>query len=205
MPDTETEAAFILNNAERLVTVATRCVFSFGSADGLNDLLLNQDDQAGGWRQPVAVLHRDALMMAVVRTCILLDRDDRMVSFQAIHRFMKESDVVASLLQALEDRHGYDLLPPSRVELIEEFRQTYSEIDWKVHGRLTHFRNRGIAHLTPEEMTASVTMAELRTLVQIVSRLTATLQHLCQTQTAFRADLLDEYRDQAQRAIKQRV
>jgi len=201
MSDTGTQAAFILDNAERVITLATRCVFSFGSADGLNDLLLNPDDQAGDWRQPVAVLHRDALMMAALRTCILLDRDEQMVSFQAVHRRLKEPDVVASLLQALEERKGFDSLPPSRTELIEEFRQTYGEIDWKVHGRLTHFRNRGITHLTPEEMTTSVTMAELRTLIQIVSRLTATMQHLCQTQTAFRADLLAEYRDRAKRTI----
>jgi hypothetical protein len=127
-----------------------------------------------------------------------------MVSFQAIHRLLKDPAVVASLLQALEDRHGWDVLPPSRTELIEEFRQTYNEIDWKVHGRLVHFRNQGIAHLTPEEMRKSVTMAELRTLVEIVSRLAATLQHLCQTPTAFHADLLEEYRDHARRAMKRR-
>lgn len=30
----------MLANADRLITVASRCVFSFGSGDGLNDLLL---------------------------------------------------------------------------------------------------------------------------------------------------------------------
>jgi hypothetical protein len=193
------DAVFILNNAERLITVATRCVFSFGSADGLNDLLLVPDDPQGDWRQPIAVLHRDAIMMAVVRVSILLDRDD--VSFQAIHRHLKDPNVVADLLQVLEDRHGLDILPPSRTQLIEQFRQTYGEIDWKVHGRLVHLRNLGIAHLTPEEVTKSVTIAELRALVQIISRLTANLQHLCQTQTAFRPGMLNEYRHLAQKAM----
>jgi hypothetical protein len=32
----------MLTNADRLITVASRCVFSFGSGDGLNDLLLTQ-------------------------------------------------------------------------------------------------------------------------------------------------------------------
>jgi hypothetical protein len=45
-------------------------------------------------------------------------------------------------------------------------------------------------------------MAELRGLVEIVSRLTVTLQHLCQTQTAFHADCFGEYKDQARRAIR---
>lgn len=193
------DAEFILNNAERLITVATRCVFSFGSADGLNDVLLVADDPYGEWRQPIAVLHRDTIMMAVVRVSILLDRDD--VSFQSIHRLLKDPNVVAALLEVLEDRHGLDILPPSRTQLIEQFRQTYGEIDWKVHGRLVHLRNLGIAHLTPDEMTKSVTIAELRSLVQIISRLTAIVQHLCQTQTAFRPGMLNEYRNLARKAM----
>jgi len=125
-----------------------------------------------------------------------------MLSFQSVHRLQKDSSVLAALLQALEDRRGPDvLLPPSRTDLIEEFRQIYGEIDWKVHGRLVHLRNLGIAHLTPEEMTKSVTFNELRTLVQIISRLTSNLQHLCQTQTAFRPDMLNEYRNLARKAM----
>jgi hypothetical protein len=83
-------AEYIVAHADRLITVATRCVFSFGSADGLNDLLLTPDDPHGDWRQPVSVLHRDALMMAALRVSILLDRDDQMLSFQAIHRLLPQ-------------------------------------------------------------------------------------------------------------------
>lgn len=201
----QSDAGFILANADRLITVASRCVFSFGSGDGLNDLLLLPDDPHGEWRQPIAVLHRDALMMAALRVSILLDRDDQMVSFQAVHRLLKDPNVVTGLLQTLEDRHGSDVLPPSRTELIEEFRQTYRKINWKVHSRLVHLRNRGIAHLTPEEMKKSVTMSELRTLVEIVSRLTAILQHLCQSQMAFNAHMLEEYRDLAKNVIGKSV
>jgi hypothetical protein len=66
-----------------------------------------------------------------------------------------------------------------------------------------HLRNRGIAHLTPEEMKNSVTMSELRTMVEIVSRLTAILQHLCQSQMAFNAHMLEEYRDLGQEGDRQ--
>ena len=141
-------------------------------------------------------------MMAALRVCILLDRDGQMVSFQAFHRALKNASTVELLLQALEDRHGSDVFKPSRTELIEEFRWTYNEIDWRVHARLVHLRNRGIAHLTLEEMKKSVTIAGLRVLVGIVGRLTATLQNLCQTPTAFHADLLEEYRDRTRRAMK---
>jgi hypothetical protein len=109
----QSDAGFILANADRLITVASRCVFSFGSGDGLNDLLLLPDDPHGEWRQPIAVLHRDALMMAALRVSILLDRDNQMVSFQAVHRLLKDPNVVTGLLQTLEDRHGSDVLPPS--------------------------------------------------------------------------------------------
>lgn len=139
--------------------------------------------------------------MAVLRVSILLDRDDQMLSFQAVNRFLKDPDVVAALLLALEGRRGPDVFEPSRTALIEEWRKIYGEIDWNVHGRLVHLRNRGIAHLTPEELTKSVTMAEIRTLVGIVSRLTATLQHLCQTETAFRTDISDEYRKLARETM----
>jgi hypothetical protein len=108
---------------------------------------------------------------------------------------LKDPGVVPALLQALEDRHGSDVFEPSRTDLIEEFRNIYGEIDWKVHGRLVHLRNLGIAHLTMEQMTKSISFAELRTLVEIVSRLAATLQHICQTQTDFTTDILDEYRE----------
>jgi hypothetical protein len=198
----ESGAEYILDHADRLITVATRCAFSFGSADGLNDLLLMQDDPHGEWRKPMAVLHRDAYLMAALRVSILLDRDDQMLSFQAVNRLLKDPHVVAALLLALDGRRGPDVFEPSRPELIEEWRKIYSEIDWKVHGRLVHLRNRGIGHLTVEEITKTVTFAELRTFVGIVSGLTATLQHLCQTETAFRVDILDEYRKMARDTMR---
>jgi hypothetical protein len=51
-------------------------------------------------------------------------------------------------------------------------------------------------------MLTSVTLGELRALITIISRLAATLQHLCQVQSAFRSDMLDEYRELAKRTIK---
>ena len=135
---------------------------------------------------------------------MLLDRDEQMLSFQAVHRLLKEADVVAALLQVLEHQHGPDILEPSRAGLIEEFRTIYSEIDWSVHGRLVHLRNLGIAHLTLDEMTKSISFAELRTLVEIVCRLASNLQRLCDTQTAFRQDISDEYREMTRRTMARR-
>jgi hypothetical protein len=154
------------------------------------------------WHQAVAGFHRDTLLMAALRLAILLDADDRVVSFQAVYHRLKKTCVREGLLQALEVHHGSDDIPPSRTEQIEGFQQTYKTIAWNAHGRLTHLRNRGIAHLTREKMLKSVTLDEIRTLVGIISELATTLRNLCQSQIAFHADLLDEYRDLAKKAIK---
>jgi hypothetical protein len=194
---------FILGNADRLITITVRCVISFGLADGLNDgLLATPTDRRDDWHQAVVGFHRDTLLMAALRAAVLLDADDRVVSFQTVHHRLKRPSVQASLLQTLEERHGSVDIPPSRADLIEEFRQTYNKIDWKSHGRLTNLRNRGIAHLTPEKMLKSVTLNELRTLVAIISHLATTLRDLCQSQFAFHGDMQDEYRDLAKKAIK---
>jgi hypothetical protein len=37
------------------------------------------------WHQAVAGFHRDTLLMAALRLAILLDADDRVVSFQAVY------------------------------------------------------------------------------------------------------------------------
>ncbi|SRR5579871_5832700 len=86
---------FILANADRLITVAARCTISSGLSDGLNALLLdhpknNHDD----WHQAVAGLQRDALLMAALRTALLLDRDETMVSLQAVYHRLNEPRTV---------------------------------------------------------------------------------------------------------------
>jgi hypothetical protein len=195
------QSDFILQNADRLVTVSTRCVWSFGAADGLNDTLTSPSDPDGDWRQPVSVLHRDALLMATLRVAMLLDADPNVVSFQSVYHDLKESDVEAVLLQELERQYGPDVFSPTRAELIDEYLRTYCEIDWNVHGRLTHFRNLGIAHLTLGRLNKSVTIAELRTMVGIVTRLAGILQHLVQTPTAFHDKMVEESRNQVKQLI----
>lgn len=186
------DAEFILTNTDRLITVTIRCVISFGAADGLNDFLLaDKKDQHQDWRETVWCFQRDGLLMAALRAAILLDPHERVLSFAGINRRLGRPEVRAALLQALEDRHGPDDIPPSRAELIDEFHETFKEIDQDSYKRLRQFRNRGIAHLTPEQMLKSVTIGELRALIAIISRLAETLQHLCQVQSAFRSDMLD--------------
>ena len=197
------DVEFILGHAERLVNVAMMCVISFGLADGLNEALKGdhpEETDDYDWRQAAAGFQDGTLMMSALRAALLLDRDETKVSFQTIHSRLKSKVVQTLLKQSLSELHGLDEL--FRDELIAGFLATYSEIDWKVHGRLTHFRNLGIAHLTIEKMTKSITFDELRKLVSIISRLTTTIQQLCHTPTAFQEWMLDDYREIARSAMK---
>jgi hypothetical protein len=203
MPDDPSDdAAFILEHAERVVKVAAMCIISFGLADGLNEALKASPNETDDWKQAAAGFQDGTLMMAALRAVLLLDGDPAKVSFQTMYRRLKSTAVQQSLKATLADAHGPDdVFPPSRDELIADFLETYSEIDWKVHGRLTHLRNVGIAHLPVEKVTKSITLDELRTFVSIISRLTATIQQLCHTPTAFREWTLENYREIARKAM----
>jgi hypothetical protein len=196
------EVEFILGHAERLVKVATMCAISFGLADGLNEALKAASDETDDWQQAAAGFQDGTLMMAALRAALLLDREDNKVSFQTIHSRLKSKTVQSGLKELLGKKHGLDeVFPPSRDELIADFLEAYSEIDWKVHSRLTHFRNLGIAHLSIEKMSKSITFDELRRFVSIISRLTAAVQQLCHTPTAFREWMLEDYREIARKAM----
>lgn len=103
----EADAAFIIDQAERLVKVAAMCSISFGLADGVNDRLksLNEsgiaDDDA---LQGMAGFLDASLMMAALRANLLLDSGgkspDAVVSFQTIYHRLKLEPVQAALKKA---------------------------------------------------------------------------------------------------------
>jgi hypothetical protein len=93
------------------------------------------------------------------------------------------------------------MFPLTRDELISDFLEAYSRIDRGAHGRLTHFRNLGVAHLSVDQMSKSITLDELRKFVSAIVRLTTLLQQLCHTPTAFREWMLEDYRDIARKTV----
>ena len=197
------DVAFILEHAQRLVTVTSMCVISLGLAEGLNDALrANPGNEDDGWHQATLGFEDGTLKRAVVLAHLLLDRNPKRVSFQTVHSRLKSASVQEALKQTLSEKYGRDdLFPPSRDELIATFLQAYSRIDWEVYGRLIHFRNRGVAHLTIEKLIQRISMDELRGLVAIISQLAEVIQQLCQTQTAFRTSMLDDYRSYAMNTV----
>ncbi|MCK1519377.1 hypothetical protein [Bradyrhizobium sp. 17] len=196
-----TEADFVLEHAERLLTVATRCAWSFGAADGLDQVLERHVVPRGAWRHPIAILQRDAMLMAVTRVVILLDRSKGAVSFQTLYHQLKEPEVQAAVLAAVEERRGPELLEPERANRIAEFLAAYRTIDWGMHGRLKHFRNLDIAHLREQARSKSITMQELRTLVGVVTSLAVSLQALLQTGVPFHSHLAEEARNEVEGVV----
>jgi hypothetical protein len=141
--------------------------------------------------------------LTVVRLALLLDRDPTVVSFQHIYRCLKRPDVVdllvyrachASLLaEALDDRIADDVRASTR-----RFLETYTAIDWDdLHGRLQHFRNRGLVHLTPEQIEKRVSYAEITSLVQSVTVLAECLMPLDPNGVAVRLDEIGDWSDHA--------
>ena len=71
---------------------------------------------------------------------------------------------------------------------VRRFLQAYKRIDWKMHGRLVHFRNMGVVHLTPREIRKRITYRELRSLVYLVTTMAEHLEPLAGGDAAFRKD-----------------
>ena len=90
----------------------------------------------------------------MTRLSLLLDSNSKQVSFQTLYHKLQSEPVAASLLKELDDN---EISTARTVELandaIQLFLRTYRSIDWQdLHGRLVHFRNRGVAHLTPHKI-----------------------------------------------------
>ena len=100
------------------------------------------------------------------RLSLLLDRDPKLVSFQTLYTKLQSETVVTLLLKRLDDNEfSISRTAELAKDSVQCFLQTYRSIDWRgLHGRLVHFRNRGVAHLTPQKIEKRVSYAELKTL-----------------------------------------
>jgi hypothetical protein len=145
----------------------------------------------------------DTISLTVVRLALLLDRDPTVVSFQRIYNYLKRPDVVdllvyrachaSELAEALDDRVADDVRASTK-----RFLETYTAIDWhNLHGRLQHFRNRGLVHLTPEQIEKRVSYAEIRSLVHSVTVLAECLLPFDPNGVAVRLDEIDDWSNRA--------
>jgi hypothetical protein len=187
---------------------------SFGLGDGANRALKHaaendsapreQDDD---WKQAVLGYQNGTLMMAVVRVALLLDSDPQCVSFQTVYHRLKRQEVQEALIQRVfgEDESMEELLGIGPKSIIANFLSLYASIDWSIHGRLTHFRNLGVAHLSTEPLSKSIKYDELRLMANIIAKLGDELVALCRTDFAPIEPMLNDWSDRGFSLLKDKI
>jgi hypothetical protein len=190
--------------APRLAKVSVHVAISYGLHAGANKALLASKTSNHAKREIVEAYRAETAMMTVVRLCALLDREDKNVSYQRVHDLLKLPDVVEDLVARVK-RATVGFLS-EQVEFksrqgIADFGQAYSAIFNSppgLHGRLVHFRNHGVAHLSETELTKRITHDELGFLVGKVMEMTNALGKFAPTEVVFHGDEAEEYADQAE-------
>jgi hypothetical protein len=173
----EAAADYVQTEAPRLIRVAGETAISFALFDGADRALsfANEEDVHEDAWQTALGYHGFTIYATAIQLVLLLDRNPKVVSFQHIYCCLKRPDVVdllvhrarhaTPLAEALDDRIADD----ARAS-IKRFLETYRAIDWRdLHGRLQHFRNHGLAHLTTTRIKKPVFSAEIRSLVHSVA------------------------------------
>jgi hypothetical protein len=186
--------------APRLANVTNLTVISFSFLEGVRMALDQAVLSVGSDLHEIADdYYLECASMTVVRLALLLDRDDPAVSFQGVYRSLHHPEVVEALVRQTCD----DPLQPALIEenirhSVDEFLRIYRTIDWELYGRLSHFRNLGVAHLS-HDVRRRITHDELRSLVQLVKDLSGCLAPLTVSVPPVRDD---EISSRTERAAK---
>jgi hypothetical protein len=103
-------------------------------------------------------------LIVVSRLALLLDADPKLISFQSMYARLKCDATVSVLTERLKAEALIHKAVVDNAEYsIRRFSEIYRSLDGQdLHGRLVHFRNRGVAHLTPEKISKRVSYAELK-------------------------------------------
>ena len=132
------------------------------------------------------------------RLSLLLDRDPKLVSFQTLYTKLQSETVVTLLLKRLDDN---EFSISRTAELAKDPSNAFckpTSIDWRgLHGRLVHFRNRGVAHLTPQKIEKRVSYAELKTLSLAVAIMGECMVPFAKDDVPVREDEIKEWSDRA--------
>jgi hypothetical protein len=181
------DVQFVLKNAPRLNKVVAATAISFALWDGANRALLQFTEPTDG--HEIASGYRgDCALIVVSRLALLLGADPKLISFQSMYARLKCDATVSVLTERLK---AEALIPKAVVDnaeySIRRFLEICRSLDWQdLHGRLIHFRNRGVAHLTPEKISKRVSYAELKSLVIAAIKMGECLAALCENEVSFR-------------------
>jgi hypothetical protein len=193
--------AYVLRATPRLVTATNLTVISFSFLEGARKAFISAPDVTEDTREVADEYCIACEHMTAVRLHLLLDKDEKAVSFQTVYHRLKLPEVAEALAQLMGD----DPFQPQHIEddvrhSIKQFLCVYRAIDWDdLHGRLTHFRNLGIVHLSKTRPTKTITQDELRTLVGEVKALSESLA-VFQSKERFIQE--DEITDRSDRATR---
>ena len=194
----QSDVEFILTNAPRLMNVASATAISFALWHGVNRALLENDNETDR-REIASGYSGDCAFTAVTRLCLLLDRNPNHVSFQTLYARLLSDAVVTLLLTKFDEDSFWTLSDTEHVQhSVQRFLQTYRSLDWQdLHGRLVHFRNRGIAHLTPQKIEKRVTYAELESLARAVAIMGECMEPFAKDAVPLREEEIKEWSDRA--------
>jgi hypothetical protein len=204
----EIAADYVERAAPRLVKVAAVTAISFALYDGANGALLELKNADQNTREIASGYGVNAISMTAVRLTLLLDADPKVVSFQTVYRRLERPDVVDTLVRRARDKSPWAEALEDRVEediraSVASFLRIYRAIDWHdLHGRLQHFRNHGLAHLTPQQIQRRVTYAEITSLVRSVAALSECLTSFDPDGVPLRADEIADWSDRAKSVWK---
>jgi len=195
----EEHAAYVRETAPRLTDVTNLTVISFCFLERAIRALEHAQAVGAGPREVIEATYQDGERIAVVRLSLLLDRDCRAISFQNVQKRLKMSEVVEALVAHVRDdpfqsEHAGDHVR----QQIEQFLNVYQGIDWKLHSRLTHLRNLGVAHLSKGRLTKTISRSELGSVVGLVRRLAECLGPFTPQTPPVREDEVIERTNRAQ-------
>jgi hypothetical protein len=201
MPDPDTAARDVLECSPRLIKVAAGAGISFALWQGANRAITaaQHDPTTEDLRQVASGYRGDSISIAAIRLALLLDADPSKISFQRVYRHLQRQEVVKVLVRRLKaESQDFGPRRASIQNATDQFLKVYRGINWTdLHGRLTHFRNIGLAHLTPQVITKRVSYAEIESLTRSVVRLAECLTTFASGSVPLREDELTDWSDRA--------
>lgn len=193
----------------RLALISLRLAWTHGIQRGANRALLESNHDNGSARDIVANFHREAMGMTAIRLCALLQRGNKIVSYQAIYQRLKIPEVV-ELLVAHEKARAVpynieEMAEAAARKGIQDFSTAYKEIfesQTDLYGRLCHFRNRGLAHITEEQMSKFIKYSEVHAIVQNVMTMANSMATFAPTgDVLHHEDEVEEYEERTCRTM----
>jgi hypothetical protein len=160
----------VLSATPRLLDVTNRTGISFGLAEGATLALAEVLGCSEEVREAVCGYAFDCTLMTVTRLALLLDASPNVISYRSVQRCLRDPEVVTILIRRVRAAEVLPVRTKARTA-VSTFLRTYDRIDVGLCDRLRKFRNRAVAHLTPQRIQKRINFEELGRLVYWVASL----------------------------------